>query len=110
MNNAIQTVQRCLTRVFKFFAPERVAAPVTKESNIRQYGATNEQEFFAVASEYFFERPKMLKAKHPELYQSLQKLYQQDVAEIQLDVATRKKDHCPCGSGKRHKRCCLPKQ
>ncbi len=81
-----------------------------KESNIRQYGATNKQEFFAVASEYFFERPKMLKAKHPELYQSLQKLYQQDVAEIQLDVSTRKKDPCPCGSGKRYKRCCLPKQ
>ena len=36
-----------------------------RKSNIRNYGATNRQEFFAVASEYFFERPKMLKIKHP---------------------------------------------
>lgn len=42
------------------------------ESDIRSYGGTNQAEFFAVASEYFFERPKLMKQKHPELYQMLQ--------------------------------------
>lgn len=42
------------------------------ESDIRKYGGTNQAEFFAVVSEYFFERPDLLKAKHPELYKMLQ--------------------------------------
>jgi Mlc titration factor MtfA (ptsG expression regulator) len=78
------------------------------ESNIRDYGATNKVEFFAVASEYFFERPKMLKNKHPVLYEKLQLIYQQNTAEIKFDVNIKKKGLCPCGSGKRYKRCCLP--
>ncbi len=40
-------------------------------SDIRKYGGTNAVEFFAVASEYFFERPDLLKKKHPELYNML---------------------------------------
>lgn len=46
------------------------------ESDINVYGATNEAEFFAVVSEYFFERPKLLKEKHPELYELLGKIFQ----------------------------------
>lgn len=42
------------------------------ESDIRKYGATNQAEFFAVASEYFFERPSLFKRKHPELYKMLE--------------------------------------
>lgn len=45
------------------------------ESDIRNYGGTSKVEFFAVASEYFFERPKLLKRKHPELYHMLQKCF-----------------------------------
>jgi hypothetical protein len=41
-------------------------------SDIRNYGGTSEIEFLAVAGEYFFERPKLLKRKHPELYQMLE--------------------------------------
>ena len=44
-------------------------------SDIDPYGATNEAEFFAVVSEYFFERPKLLKEKHPELYALLEKIF-----------------------------------
>jgi MtfA peptidase len=44
-------------------------------SDIDPYGATNEAEFFAVVSEYFFERPKLLKEKHPELYQLLSEIF-----------------------------------
>jgi|TARA_R110002051_G_scaffold10175_3_gene38681 Mlc titration factor MtfA (ptsG expression regulator) len=45
-------------------------------SDIRKYGATNQAEFFAVASEYFFERPDLFKRKHPELYQMLEQCFQ----------------------------------
>jgi len=41
------------------------------KSKLRAYGATNQAEFFAVASEYFFESPERLKKAHPELYTAL---------------------------------------
>ncbi len=41
------------------------------KSDIRNYGGTNEAEFLAVASEYFFEHPEQMKKKHPDLYQML---------------------------------------
>lgn len=41
------------------------------ESDINPYGSTNETEFLAVASEYFFMKPKMMEEKHPELYKLL---------------------------------------
>lgn len=52
------------------------------KSDINPYGATNQQEFFAVTSEYFFSRPDRLKRKHPELYGMLSKLFKQDVNAI----------------------------
>jgi len=39
------------------------------------YGATNTAEFFAVVSEYFFERPNELKTHHPELYGLLEQMF-----------------------------------
>lgn len=53
-----------------------------QKSNIRDYGATNEAEFLAVSSEYFFERPAMLKRKHPKLYAALEEIYKMDVEDI----------------------------
>ena len=44
------------------------------------YGATNPAEFFAVATETFFERPCELRAGHPELYAELKRFYCQDPA------------------------------
>lgn len=49
-------------------------------SDIRKYGGTNQAEFFAVAAEYFFERPDLLKKKHPELYKMLVKCFNQRLA------------------------------
>jgi Mlc titration factor MtfA (ptsG expression regulator) len=43
-----------------------------------RYGATNPAEFFAVATETFFEKPRQLKARHPELYKELQSYYHVD--------------------------------
>ncbi len=51
------------------------------QSDIRKYALTNEAEFFAVVSEYFFERPKLFKRKHPELYEILQLCFQQNPAK-----------------------------
>ena len=42
---------------------------------VRAYGATNPAEFFAVATEAFFERPDRLKARAPDLYAELVKYY-----------------------------------
>jgi len=44
-------------------------------SDIDIYGATNHAEFFAVISEYFFERPDLLKVNHPGLYEMLERIY-----------------------------------
>jgi len=41
------------------------------KSDINPYGLTNEAEFFAVAAEYFFEKPQQFHQKHPELYEQL---------------------------------------
>jgi len=43
-----------------------------------RYGATNPAEFFAVATETFFEKPKTLARKRPELYDELKSYYQLD--------------------------------
>jgi len=48
------------------------------KSDINPYGATNEAEFFAVASEYFFERPDLFEKKHPELYTLMEEIFHQD--------------------------------
>ncbi len=77
------------------------------KSDIRDYGATNNAEFLSVASEYFFERPKRLKRKHPELYKYLELFYKQNRADVHVAERIRKKSPCPCGSGKRFKRCCM---
>lgn len=42
------------------------------------YGTTNEAEFFAVATETFFERPADLREHRPELFAQLQQYYQLD--------------------------------
>jgi Mlc titration factor MtfA (ptsG expression regulator) len=46
-----------------------------RKSVMDGYGATNPTEFFAVATETFFEKPGQLKIKHPELYEELYSFY-----------------------------------
>ncbi len=45
-----------------------------------RYAATDPAEFFAVATEYFFERPVRLRQHHPALYAELREYYGQDPA------------------------------
>jgi len=53
-------------------------AEAGKPSFLDAYGAANEAEFFAVATEQFFDRPDQLVNLAPELYRVLQEYYQQD--------------------------------
>jgi len=54
-----------------------------RSSDIDPYGATNPAEFFAVLTEMFFEKPRGLKRRHPELYAELVEFYRQDPARSQ---------------------------
>jgi Mlc titration factor MtfA (ptsG expression regulator) len=47
------------------------------------YGATSPAEFFAVATETFFEKPKQLNQKHEVLYELLQRYYRLDPRQWQ---------------------------
>lgn len=47
---------------------------------LRSYGATNEAEFFAVATEAFFEKPAQMLKLTPELYEELKRFYGFDPA------------------------------
>ena len=52
-----------------------------KKSVMDNYGATNPAEFFAVATETFFEKPRQLKKKEPDLYAELKDFYKVDPIE-----------------------------
>lgn len=45
-----------------------------------RYAATNEAEFFAVATEVYFERPKVMRRRAPDLYEVLRRFYGFDPA------------------------------
>ena len=85
-------------------------------SDINPYGLTNEGEFFAIVSEYFFENPEKMKGKHPELYAMLQRIFHQDpqtrIKKALVSMVKPGAGHlgrnapCPCGSGKKYKHCC----
>ncbi len=85
------------------------AKMLNNESDINLYGATNSQEFLAVTSEYFFERPQLLEQKHPELYTLLAAMFKHDVSERRLikpNDTIGRNDPCLCNSGKKFKKCC----
>jgi Mlc titration factor MtfA (ptsG expression regulator) len=86
------------------------------QSDINPYALTNEAEFFAVASEYFFERPGVMAKKHPVLCAALAEIFNQDLRSrlraIRRELTrTRprfgRNSPCPCGSGRKFKKCCL---
>jgi Mlc titration factor MtfA (ptsG expression regulator) len=52
-----------------------------KKDVIDAYGATNPAEFFAVATEVFFEKPEQLKRDHPEMFEQLEKYYKVNPTE-----------------------------
>ena len=46
-------------------------------TDINTYAGTNEAEFLAVVSEYFFKRPDLMEVRHPDLYAMLVHIFQQ---------------------------------
>ncbi len=50
------------------------------KSVVRRYGATNEAEFFACATEAFFEKSVQLEKRAPDLYAELKRYYRLDPA------------------------------
>ena len=90
------------------------------KSDIDAYGATSEAEFFAVVTEYFFEKPDKLAENHPDLYKLLTRIFQQNLKrrfrinfrELLNPYGKRlgRNESCPCGSGEKYKNCCLAKK
>ena len=54
-----------------------------RQTLLDHYGATNEAEFFAVATETFFEQPRELSREHGELFSLLKKYYRVDPTDWQ---------------------------
>lgn len=52
-----------------------------KSTLLDVYGAVNEAEFFAVATELFFDKPIKMEIEYPELYEILVHYYRQDTAK-----------------------------
>jgi hypothetical protein len=77
------------------------------DSDIREYGGTNEAEFLAVVGEYFFEKPDQMKEDHPGLYNALNSFFNPLQELNEKFKYTSKYDKCPCGSGKRFGQCCI---
>ena len=99
-----------------------IAAIRAGKSEINPYAATNDAEFFAVVTEYFFEKPEKLQEHHPELYDLLTQAFHQNPQKRFLSLPTdprqwlktlrgRRKfgrnSPCPCGSGRKYKECHL---
>ncbi len=91
---------------------EKLRARKRKQRKVlRDYGNQNPAEFFAVATEAFFEKSVQMKRHTPDLYAELSRFYGFDPAADGRDgVPSGKKigrnARCPCASGKKYKRCC----
>jgi len=57
------------------FIHEEIQLIKKGKSDINAYAATNDAEFLAVASEYFFKQPHLLQKKHPELHKLLEEIF-----------------------------------
>lgn len=77
---------RVMSREFKALQAAYEAGMATV---LDTYGTTNPAEFFAVITEAFFERPRALRAKHPELYTELTKFYRQDPVSYSAEGVTQ---------------------
>jgi MtfA peptidase len=71
------------------FASLRAADETGVPTLLNTYGATNPAEFFAVSVEAFFEQPRALRVRHPNLYAELQNYFQQDPTEYSAEQTDR---------------------
>jgi hypothetical protein len=73
-------VQRWTETMQRAFGRLNRQARLGRKTVLDYYGTTSEPEFFAVASEAFFERGPQLRTEFPELYDLLRTFYRQDPA------------------------------
>ena len=71
------------------FASLRAADATGIPTLLDNYGATSPAEFFAVATEAFFERPVALRHRHPRLYAEFARYFQQDPTQYSAELAAR---------------------
>lgn len=69
---------RSLSNEYKSFLQQ---VDAHKKTVIDEYGAENPGEFFATATEAFFEKPEQLAEKHPTLYEELRSYYKIDPSD-----------------------------
>jgi len=110
-----------LLRPWAAVMQREIAAIRAGKSEINDYAGTSEAEFFAVVTEYFFEKPEQLQEHHPELFDLLRQAFHQNPKQRFLRLATNPREWlrtvgrrkfgrhapCPCGSGKQYKDCHL---
>ncbi|MDR3606845.1 MAG: zinc-dependent peptidase [Oligoflexia bacterium] len=75
-----EEIRRWANVCAKEFLQLRAEAQKGRRTCLDPYGATNEAEFFAVATEKFFDQPLELLKHSPELYSVLRDFYRQDLA------------------------------
>lgn len=94
------------------YVAREMASPTRNLEAINHYAYTNEHEFLAVLSEYFFKSPELLRARDPQLYAIMRDMFHQDTATL-LGSLSRRRNRvnrngpCLCGSEKRFRDCCL---
>lgn len=75
----IDTWARVMSAEFEKLVQQTQAGETTL---LDPYGTTNAAEFFAVVTECFFEKPRPMQERHPELYAVLRDYYRQDPAVL----------------------------
>ncbi len=90
MAHALHIENSIVNREYNFLDPDLLAewdktadrelkkAKQDGKAFFREYANSNKHEFFAVAVEYFFERPDEFKTRKPEMYSLLAKILNQD--------------------------------
>jgi len=78
-----ETLRQWAQTMTREFAALREAADRGRATVLDTYGATNPAEFFAVATECFFEKARQLRQRHRSIYELLKDYYQQDPAARQ---------------------------
>jgi Mlc titration factor MtfA (ptsG expression regulator) len=74
------TLPRECLRPWTTLVHEELSHAASHHTGMPDYGYTSETEFFAVASEYFFEAPEEMAVRDPRLYGLLERAFGQDMS------------------------------
>lgn len=83
-NNAFRDVffEDAFDKLMKNVSHPGFRKRIQQRAQFRSYALTNPMEFFAVATEVFFENPYQLMRNHATIYKLFVKMYNQDLAEL----------------------------